>query len=140
MSSKEVSDAGASRTHAPKKCQGCSGWEFLSGLCRQHATAKPELAAAIEHYKEKAPLQAGLVVTQNVASPHYIAISEGDKVDILDVLSDNQSVIVRRADGGIGWVPTRVSDAQLLQPELPRHRGRSNCNRSLLRHVGICAV
>ena len=89
-----------------RKCvmHGCAGWEFQSGLCRQHVASKPELAAAIEHYKEKPPLQEGLVVTQTVPSPHYIAIAEGDKVAILDVLSDNQSVIVRREDGGIGFV------------------------------------
>ncbi len=87
-----------------KKCvmQDCAGWEFQVGLCRQHTASKPELAAAIEHYREKEPLQEGLIVMQTVPSPHYIAIKEGDKVDVLDVLSDNQSVIVRRADGGIG--------------------------------------
>ena len=82
--------------------QGCQGWEFQAGLCRQHASSKPELAAAIEYYKDRPPLHAGLLVTQAVASPHYINIAEGDKVDILDILSDNQSVIIRRADGGIG--------------------------------------
>eukprot|EP00048_Salpingoeca_helianthica_P015899 m.229263 g.229263 ORF g.229263 m.229263 type:complete len:253 (-) comp17711_c0_seq1:69-827(-) len=88
-----------------KRClmYGCSGWEFASGLCRIHANAKPELCAAIEAYKEKPPLQEGLIVTQVVPSEHYIALEEGDKVAVLDVLSDNQSVIVRRADGGIGY-------------------------------------
>ena len=89
---------------ARKKCvmYGCSGWEFASGLCRNHAHAKPELTAAIEQYKEKAPLQDNLVVTQVVPSEHYIALEAGDHVAVLDILSDNQSVIVRRADGGIG--------------------------------------
>jgi hypothetical protein len=88
-----------------KKCvmQECAGWEFQSGLCRQHVASKPELAAAIEVYKDRAPLQSDLVVTQAVASPHYVSLAAGDKVDILDVLSDNQSVIIRRADGGIGY-------------------------------------
>lgn len=90
---------------ARKRCvmYGCSGWEFKSGLCRAHATSKPELAVAIEQYREKPVLQENLVVTQAVPSEHYIALEAGDRVSVLDVLSDNQSIIVRRADGGIGY-------------------------------------
>ena len=91
---------------AKKKCNicDCTGWEFKNGLCSKHAASKPELTAAIEVYQGREPMQSGLIVTQQVSSPHYIALQSGEKVDILDIMSDNQSVIVRRADGGIGCV------------------------------------
>jgi hypothetical protein len=53
-------------------------------------------------------MQGDLIVTQQVSSPHYISLQSGEKVDILDVMSDNQSVIVRRADGGIGYVAIQL--------------------------------
>ena len=38
---------------------------------------------------------AGLIVTKEIASPYYLGLKEGDHVDILDILPDNTSVIVR---------------------------------------------
>lgn len=45
----------------------------------------------------------GLFVAAPINSPHFMTLKEGDPVEILDVLSDNESVIIRTQDGSIGY-------------------------------------
>lgn len=90
--------------------QGCNGWEFESGLCREHHRAKPEfiqignkcvfvffvfVCAGADllpppllpnRYKDAEPMQPGLCVANVIDSPHYLTLQQGDRVDLLDVL------------------------------------------------------
>lgn len=49
------------------------------------------------------PWSDGLFVAAPINSPHFMTLKEGDPVEILDVLSDNESVIIRTQDGSIGY-------------------------------------
>lgn len=49
------------------------------------------------------PPAADLFVTKTIASPYYLEMQEGDKVDIIDILEDNSSVIIRTADERVGY-------------------------------------
>lgn len=44
-----------------------------------------------------------MIVTQSINNPHYLELNEGDECDILDILEDDVSVIVRTRDGRVGY-------------------------------------
>eukprot|EP00052_Salpingoeca_macrocollata_P034663 m.12234 g.12234 ORF g.12234 m.12234 type:complete len:203 (-) comp6785_c0_seq1:26-634(-) len=107
-----------------KRCvmQKCTGWEFQVGMCRNCCTKHKELAAAIPKYQHEEPLFSGLIVTQEVDSPSYLELKPGDRVDIMDVLADNNSVIVRAQNGDFGYwaMSFLTSDDEVLQEEQQR--------------------
>lgn len=85
--------------------QGCSAWEgdVKSQVCAQHTREYPQIAAAVVKYSSAPVLKGDLVVHKTIASPHYLGLKEGEKVDVLDILSDDVSVIVRTKDHAIGY-------------------------------------
>jgi len=90
-----------------KKCsiQGCGKWEFEkhAQLCRPCMGKFPQVAAAVAKHRDTAPIKGNLCVRQAIASEHYLGVAAGDRVDVLDILGDDVSVICRTADGTIGF-------------------------------------
>lgn len=92
-----MAQRGAVALGARKKCcmQKCKGWEFQGGLCTAHAKQYPAYAEQLALMKDVPVQQANLIVTQSVESPFYLDLVEGDLVDLLDILSDSVTVIVK---------------------------------------------
>eukprot|EP01147_Barroeca_monosierra_P010501 gene10501-2629_t len=116
---------------ARRRCviQGCSSWEFDSvvHMCRNCCAQYSQVADAIRKYQKASVLKPGLVVTKPIPSPFYLGLQEGDKVDILDILPDNTSIIVRTLDETIGYynidcVATEDEIVQKFQIEEERRK------------------
>lgn len=56
-----------------------------------------------EEYKNRPPVQQGLVVYTQVDQPHYLELKEGDFVDVLEWQSEKDLVIVRSHKEEIGF-------------------------------------
>ncbi len=92
---------------ARRRCivQGCSAWEAdqKGQVCVAHTKEYPQIAAAVIKYASSPILKPDLIVYKSIASPYYLGLKEGEKVDVLDILSDDVSVIVKTKDGAIGY-------------------------------------
>eukprot|EP00730_Choanoeca_flexa_P016525 TRINITY_DN7830_c0_g1_i1.p1 TRINITY_DN7830_c0_g1~~TRINITY_DN7830_c0_g1_i1.p1 ORF type:complete len:251 (+),score=65.24 TRINITY_DN7830_c0_g1_i1:112-864(+) len=85
--------------------QGCNAWEFdpQIHMCRNCIQSMAQVAAAARKYLKHPVLKPDMYVTQAIASPHYLGLQEGELCDVLDILEDNQSIIVKAKDGRIGY-------------------------------------
>ncbi|EGD74684.1 hypothetical protein PTSG_06047 [Salpingoeca rosetta] len=93
---------------ARKRCMiqgGCTSWEFDPEvhMCRNCSIQYKQVADAVRKYVKAPVLRGGLVVTKPIQSPFYLGLQEGDKIDILDILPDNTSIIVRTPDDIVGY-------------------------------------
>jgi hypothetical protein len=67
----------------------------------QRGTRLPSPHTAVPN--DRACNAANMIVIQAIASPHYLGLQDGDRCDVLDILQDNTSIIVRAADGRVGY-------------------------------------
>jgi len=95
---------------APRqKClrRNCDKWEFAKGLCKPCAAE----GGVINHlsevdwtvYKNKPPETSGLVVVATLDQPHYLELTEGDYVDVLEWQRDKKLAICRTGDQKVGF-------------------------------------
>ncbi|EDQ88947.1 uncharacterized protein MONBRDRAFT_25684 [Monosiga brevicollis MX1] len=98
--------------------QGCDAWEFdpeVSApfsvpalqcatsvhMCRKCTGDFAQVAAAARKYKDAPVLKPNMFVTQAISSPHYLGLQEGEMCDVLDILEDGSSIIVRAHGSGL---------------------------------------
>ncbi len=88
---------------------GCGSWAFERGLCRTHAKSHandPVAQAQAQlyvQYKDAVAMKTGTICVSPSANASHLKLSDGEAVDILDLCSDNATVIVRTAAGLLGY-------------------------------------
>lgn len=77
----------------------------------------PQLAEAITKFRNAVPIKPDLVVRQSIASDHYIGSSPGDRIDVMDILSDGVSIVCRSKAGVVGFfnLDFVASDEEIVQ-------------------------
>lgn len=126
-----------------KKCsiQGCGKWEFERNaqLCRPCMTKFPQVSAAVAKHRDTEPIKTALIVRQAIASEHYLGVQPGDRVDVLDILSDNISVIIRSADGTIGFfnLDFLATDEEVGEPHRSAAHATSPALAPLESRIGV---